>query len=169
MSCALTQNIPLDCRNSVGGILSVFAVEFTAVTGVTSSGGTVTAFGTSAPLRRYDFRRQTGSFKADPTLNEANGSFYWASEIDIQFTKLQANLFNEVILLGQQQLVFVVLDNNGVYWLVGQVNGLMMQTSTAGTGKAYGDLNGYTLKFTGGEPVAPLQIASSLVLPLVGA
>ena len=47
---------------------------------------------------------------------------------------------------------FIVKDNNGKLWICGKQKGLMVTTSTAVTGTAMGDLNGYTVVFDGNEP-----------------
>jgi len=55
-------------------------------------------------------------------------------------------------LLAQGNLSLIVLDQSGVYHLVGMQNGVRVSAIDGGVGKAYGDMNGYTVSFTAKEP-----------------
>ena len=68
---------------------------------------------------------------------------------------------NEIVNLAQADLLIIVKDQNGKYWLLGQVNGMSMAASIAQTGTAYGDRNGYELNFEGAEPAPANEILYS--------
>ena len=169
MACALTQNIPLDCRQTVGGIKSIFVTNLLNQTAEpTVSGGTVTAYTLSTGNRfwRYDFRKQTGEYTETETLSDPNWTIFYASDIKIQFTKLEVNKRNEMYLLGQNDLVVIVLDNNGQYWLVGTRNGITLTKVDGKSGKNFGDLNGYQIEMKGAEPFAAYLLPSSFITTL---
>lgn len=169
MACALTQNITLDCRQSVGGIKSIFVTELANIESVTATGGTTQSIEMEdgSQFRQYDFRKQTGTFTETITASEENGTVFYAPEIVVQFSKLEVNKRNEIQLLAQNELAIIVLDNNGSYWLTGVRNGLSITAGTAATGQAFGDLNGYSLTFTGGEPEPMLQVPAGQIPALL--
>lgn len=174
MACALTQSIPLDCRNSTGGIKSIFVTNLLNQTaGPTVSGGTVTAYTllTGNKFFRYDFRKATGEFTETQTLSDANWTTFFAGDIKIQFTKLEVNKQNEMYLLGQNDLVVIVLDNNGQYWLCATVNGATLSKVDGKTGKAFGDFNGYQIEIKYEEPkpayLLPAALLPALLAPAV--
>jgi len=63
--------------------------------------------------------------------------------------------------LAGADLHVIVETQNGVYWWVGLKNGANLTASTAGAGKAYGDLNGYNITITGSEPLLANELSST--------
>ena len=53
-------------------------------------------------------------------------------------------------------------DGIGRYWLLGEENGMQLLSGTGATGTSFGDLNGYSLSFTGQEPVPSSELSGSL-------
>jgi hypothetical protein len=169
MSCSLTQNLPLGCRNSEGGIKSVFVTSYENTATLTTSGGTVLTF-TLTPgsqFFQYSLRKQTGSLTQTTTINDENGTVYYAPSVVFTLIQLQANTRSELALLAQNDLMVIVLDNNGSYWLVGSDKGLQMTTGSSDTGTKFSDLNGYKVTIAnGGESYPMLQVPSSLIASL---
>lgn len=171
-TCSLTQNIPLDCRQTTGGIKSIFVTNLlNQSTPPTSSGGTVTAYTLTAAggfkFFRYDFRKATGSWTETATLSDPNWTIYYAGDIKIQFTKLEVNKQQELHLLAQNDLIVIILDNNGQYWLTSTTNGCTLTKVDGVTGKNFGDLNGYTLEMKYQEPLPALLLPANLLPPLL--
>ena len=65
MPCALTQGYSLGCRDSAGGIKSVYFIAFENVSGITESAGTVSAIAKANNGRfyKYNLQRATGSWE----------------------------------------------------------------------------------------------------------
>jgi hypothetical protein len=168
MPCALTQNIPLDCRQSTGGIKSIFVTALANQTAEpTVSGGTVTAYtlqaGQGFKFFRYDFRKATGEWIETGTFSDPNWTIYYDGKITIQFTKLEVVKRNELYLLAQNDLVVIILDNMGNYWLTSTHNGSTLLKSEAKSGKNFGDLNGYQLEFHYLEPLPAFLLPASFI------
>lgn len=55
MACALTQDLTLDCRDSVGGLKEVYVIELGNVSTMTVTSGVVTALtkATGKKFRKY--------------------------------------------------------------------------------------------------------------------
>lgn len=169
MSCALTQGYTLGCRDSVGGIKEVRFIEFANVTGVAvTSGNVVSGITTSGSTKfwKYDLTKQTSQFTETINADQPNGTIHYQQDLQIVLNKMTAALRNELRLLGQNRLMAIVLDRNGVYWLLGSLNGLELSAGTAQTGTAFGDRNGYDITFSAMEEQPMREVQSSIIAAL---
>jgi hypothetical protein len=57
----------------------------------------------------------------------------------------------EKLVSGQKQLLIIILDSNGNYWLFGKDEGSYVTAIEGGSGTAKADANGYTITFTSME------------------
>lgn len=161
MSCSLTTGYALGCRNSVGGIKTLYVQTWSSSGSVNTNGaGLVTGFtGYSASgFFEYDLTKATSSMTETVAGNIENGTLFYTPEITFTINKLQTAVRNELRLMARVNIIAIVLDNNGLYWLLGANNGLEVTAGTAGTGTAFGDRNGYNFTLTGMEPEPMLNI-----------
>lgn len=168
MACALTAGYSLDCRDSAGGLKSVYFIEIDNVTGVVHSSGTVTTISKANNKRFWKYNLKRGTSSAVEAYNDSaeNGTSFHTQTVTIILNKMQAATRNEIALLAQNRLVAVLEDRNGKYWLYGKENGLERNGGQAGTGTAMGDRNGYELIFTGEEKDSALEVSSSVITTL---
>lgn len=169
MACALTSGYSLDCRDSAGGVKSVYFIEIDNVSGVTSSAGTVSVIGkaNNKVFFKYNLQRATAEASETYVDSAENGTAFHDQALNIILNKMQAATRNEIALLAQNRLLAVVEDRNGKYWLYGKENGLQRAGGKAGTGKAFGDRNGYELNFTGQEVAAAMEVSSGIIAGLI--
>lgn len=168
MACALTQGYSLDCRDSAGGVKSVYFIEIDNVTGVTSSAGEVSAIAKANNKRfwKYNLKKNTAEAMEEYQDSSENGTSFHRQTLSFVLFKQQASLRNEILLLAQNRLLAVIEDRNGKFWLYGKENGLERSGGSAKLGKAMGDLNGYELTFTGDEKDPALEVASAVITGL---
>jgi hypothetical protein len=168
MSCSLTTGYALGCRDSVGGIKTIYVQGWNATGTVNTNGsGTVTGFtGFSSGFYEYDLTKATSSMTETLNASIENGSIYYTPEVTFTINKLQVAVRNELRLLARNRLLVIVQDNNNRYWLLGSANGLEATAGTAGTGTAFGDRSGYEMTLTGMEPDPMLLIVSTTFTPL---
>jgi len=168
MSCSLTTGYALGCRDSVGGIKTIYVQGWNATGTVNTNGsGTVTGFtGFSSGFYEYDLTKATSSLTETLNASIENGSIYYTPEVTFTINKLQVAVRNELRLLARNRLLVIVQDNNNRYWVLGAANGLEATAGTAGTGTAFGDRNGYEMTLTGMEPDPMLLIVSTTFTPL---
>ena len=162
MSCSLTTGYALGCRDSIGGIKTIYVQAFNATGSVNTNGsGTVTGFTgyASGSFFEYDLTKATSSMTETVAGNIENGTLFYTPEITFTINKLQTAVRNELRLMARVNIIAIVLDNNGLYWLLGANNGLEVTAGTAGTGTAFGDRNGYNFTLTGMEPEPMLNIS----------
>lgn len=169
MACALTQGYTLDCKDSLGGLKSVYFIEKGNVASVTETAGVVTAISLAVGkvFYKYDLVKETSSFTETVTASVQNGTIFYAQELSVILNKLQANTRNEILLLAQNSLVAIAEDRNGKYWLLGKDGGLDISGGTAASGVAAGDRNGYELTFAGQEASLAPEVDSTIIAALV--
>lgn len=168
MACALTQGYTLDCKDSLGGIKAAWFISHQDVASVTEVEGVVTAItkDSGKVFYKYQLVRNTSSVTENVTASVENGTVFYAQELTIILNKLQANTRNEILLLAKNNLMVVLEDANGKYWLLGKDNGLDLTGGSAASGTAQGDRSGYTLTFSGGEKELAPEVASSVIATL---
>jgi hypothetical protein len=171
MACALTTGYSLDCRDSAGGVKSVYFIEIDNVSGVTSASGTISAIAKANNRAFYKYNLQRATAEASEAYNDSaeNGTSFHTQTLNIVLNKMQAATRNEIALLAQNRLLAVIEDRNGKYWLYGKENGLQRAGGKSGTGKAFGDRNGYELTFVGEEKDSAMEVSSGIIAGLLTA
>lgn len=175
MACELTKGRSLDCKSQAGGISAVYFVQLEDVI-LTESSGSITDIefesGASSTLYKYELPRGTGSMTETITGSSENGTFFYEPSVSIMLHGLKAADQNEIKLLAQNRLVvFVQLNQrvatggNDVIVCLGRENGLELTTGTAASGAAFGDMNGYSLTFSGMERYPAATVADYTTAP----
>ena len=171
MACLLSTGFTLDCRDSIGGVDEVYIGELEYLNTATfaSSAGAVTVMAMTGGKKfyKYELRRNTAEAKADNAGEVTSGSGYIMQSVEFSLDKFDVAKRNEIRVLAQKTLMFIVKDKNGLFSLYGSENGLDLSTGTAGTGKAASDLNGFVLTFTGEEKTYPLGVSQAIVTSLI--
>lgn len=153
MACTFTQNIALECKDGIGGIKSLWVGDWaTNVPFVTVLNGAATVNITNYDGVDIDLPPQTGSFEETINFNRDNGTVFYTQTVNINLHKLSLTKRNELSAMAQARVMVIVTDNNDNKWLCGYEMPVDVSTATASTGKALGDLNGYTLAFTCESP-----------------
>jgi hypothetical protein len=175
MSCALTQGFNLDCREGVGGIKETYIIETENISAVTETSGIVTAITKATGKRfwKYKLVRETSNATETITGSEANGTLFYAQQVQLIINRRQASVRNEIMLLAKNRLTLVVVENqldsttgNNRAWLYGRVDGLLLNSGTSDTGTAWADRNGYTLPFAGNEVELAPEVQYSVLATL---
>jgi hypothetical protein len=158
MACELSIGFTLDCKDGVGGIKKIVLVDRLLVNSngfsldanqiVEEIVGTLT----QNDLFTYELPTQTGSFEETINFNRDNGTVFYTQTVNVMLHKLSSAKRLELQNVAKARVIVFVLDANDNWWAVGYENGADLSTSTAGTGTALGDMNGYTLAFTHEAP-----------------
>lgn len=166
MSCILTAAIAANCKDGVGGISNLWAVELSAVTGgtATETAGALTAFALEGGkvMFAWNFAKDSAAIMEDANPSIENGTTFWRHTLEVSFWKWETAKRNELKIAAATPIAFIAKDYNGNYWLLGRSRGLDMQSgSQATSGKLLGDKNGYTLTFAGDEPAPVIAITDA--------
>lgn len=174
-TCDITSGFTLGCRDNTGGIANLYILSGSIDSVVDASEGLIETISGSGELFQFELFRQTSDFSEAITSTPENGTVFYEQSLNAVFFKLQSSTRNQVKVLAQNpNLKIIVETNNGTvdgvgrYWLLGQDRGMQLLSGTGATGTAFGDLNGYSLTFTGQEPNPASEISGSLAGALSG-
>lgn len=151
MPCAITGGYSIECRESVGGIQTLWVLEKSKLTSYTESSGTLSAITTSNDFWKIEVPRGTAFASNTITASQENGTFFYTHEINFPVNSRSASVRNLVNVLAKNKCVFVTLEGDGVYRMYGASFGLFLDSAEAGSGTALADRNGYMLKFSSQE------------------
>lgn len=168
MPCNLIEDFILSCRDGVSGIDQILLTEWDNVLSVTSSSGVVTAITKSSGKKFwvYQLEDEDADFKQSEKIAIVAGTNYQEQTLSFTMRKFSAKNRNNLRLLTQNKLMVIIKDNNGTYWLLGEVKGMRVTALEGGTGKAMGDLSGYTLTLMAKETLPANTVTSSIISAL---
>lgn len=177
MSCALTAGYSIECRDSVGGVQTVWVIENSALydasgnSRVTETSGTVSALTKSTGKKFYKFEVPRGTAMSENSITSSieNGTFFYNHKVSFPINDRSATTRNIITTLAKNRLTVVTLEGDGKYRMFGRLFGLTMENSTGGSGTALADRNGYVLTFSSQERedflIVPDNIAAALETP----
>lgn len=177
MACAITSGYEIECRESVGGVETVYLIENSALydasgnSRITSASGTVTALTKDTGKRfwKIEVPRATASTSNGITSSQENGTFFYTHQVVFPINQRNATIRNLVNTIAKNRCTFVVKEGDGTFKLFGAEFGLSLDNSEGGSGTALADRNGYMLTFSSQERedflVVPANIAATLETP----
>jgi hypothetical protein len=166
MACGtLTKGRALDCSRTAGGIKAIFFGvydEFTdpiSTTGIVQSAGEITDIQMGGnDLYRYMLPLGTATVSEAITGSTENGSIFYAPTVTIMLNGLSKADQNQIKLLAATRVVIFAQLNAKLAGIdviigLGVTNGMNLNSGTIDSGGAFGDRSGYSLTFTGTEPL----------------
>lgn len=174
MACAITSGYSIECRDSVGGVQTIWLIENSNLydasgnSTITSASGTITALNKVSGKKFWKFEvpRGTAQTMNGITASQENGTIFYTHQVEFPINSRNASMRNIIATLAKNRLTFVTLEGDGVYRMFGKAFGLFMDSSEGGSGQGLADRNGYVLKFSSQETedflVVPANIAANL-------
>ena len=103
----------------------------------------------------HDFVSPKNTSSLTQTVNASveNGTVFYTQVLSLVSNKPVAADVTEIQNLAKGRLAVVVQDNNDNYFVIGHTRGVSSREARCPTGTAFGDLNGFTLEFTGEEAI----------------
>lgn len=174
MACDITSGFELACRDNVGGIKNLYILSGSVTSVAGEDSGLLTGITGSGIFYTFELTRQTGDFTETITPSLENGTVFYEQVVNAPFHKLQSATRNQVKVLAQNPDLKIIVETNngeedsvGKFFYAGQRNGLTLSGGTAASGTAFGDLNGYTLTFTGQEPLPASEVSGSVLADIL--
>ena len=167
-TCAITSGFTLGCRDNAGGLKNLYILSGSvdAVTG--AADGLITDLSGLGEFYKFELFRQTSDFTEAISSTPENGTVFYEQTVNATFFKLQSATRNQVRVLAKNPDLKIIVETNngsvdgvGKFFYIGQENGAQLLSGQAQTGTAFGDLNGYTLTFTGQEPEPASELSGS--------
>lgn len=170
MACATLEEILKDCLPNSGGIYTLLINQQDNITAITTdTTGTnweVTAITHSAPFVPLEFKRNTGNFTEEGTIDLINGSSYVTQTINLMFHRRDQEKSRAIKVLGagQQYLTAVVGDANGKYWYFPY---LQVSAYGEGSGTTRADGSKYSLTLVAENENLAYEVDPSIIAGLV--
>ena len=162
MACAQTlSGILNDCAPSMGGIVETYLGNFSDVSAVTVTSGKITGITLAASgskFKKFTFPRNTGSMSSNQTIDETTGANFVATDLMLQFNRMETAKRIEIVALAQGELAAIVKDANGLYWYLGKDAPVKATAADGLTGTARADRNGYSVTLQDNSLEMPHEI-----------
>jgi hypothetical protein len=170
MACATLQEILKGCDNNSGGIYTLLINQQDNITSIaTSETGTawmVDDIVFTSPFIELEFKRNTGNYTEDGTIDLVNGSSYVTQTINLMFHRRDQEKSKAIKILGagQQYLAAVVGDANGKFWYFPF---LQVTAYGEGSGTARADGSKYSLTLVAENPDLAYEVDGGIVQGLL--
>jgi hypothetical protein len=151
MACDLSAGRQEVCKESIGGLSTVYFINYTTGSFATDANGYITSF-PSASAYQYTLKG-TSAYTETVNTSRENGTTFFSQELVLNLKKITQEMSTQLKLMAYGRPQIVVVTNNGDSFLVGKTLGADVTAGTIQTGAALGDLYGYSVTFTGTEPV----------------
>ena len=161
MACSQTlSGITNDCASNMGGIVEVYLANKADVSSITITSSKVTAISmnSTAKFKTYHFRPNTSSMSSNYQVNQENGTSYVQTDLLMVFNRMETAKRIEVTAMAQGELCAIVKDANGLYWMLGIDNPLVLSAGDVLTGTARADRNGYSVTLQDNSLEMPVEI-----------
>lgn len=156
-SCDLLTGFTLACNEGVGGVKEIFVANWCNFqTGIViGEDGTITGLPSGREIYRYQPNKNTGALTITPTPSLENGTLYYVQAVELTLGKLANDKKQELEKLSKAKVIVFVRLYDDQILCVGRTDGAFLTAGSYQSGKAKGDLNGYTLTLTAEEPGMP--------------
>jgi len=148
MSCTTLTAITKGCDNNIGGITAIYINDMDNISSTTidSANWIVDAQTASPSYETFEFRRNTGNFTEETSVDFANGSTFVTATITLMFHRREASKSKAIKILseGQRDLAIIVKDANGKYWYFPMAQ---LSATAEGSGTAKADGSKYSVTF----------------------
>lgn len=148
MSCTTLTAITKGCDNNIGGITAIYINDMDNISSTTidSANWMVDAQTASPSYETFEFRRNTGNFTEETSVDFANGSTFVTATITLMFHRREASKSKAIKILseGQRDLAIIVKDANGKYWYFPMAQ---LSATAEGSGTAKADGSKYSVTF----------------------
>lgn len=167
MACNLSAGRNEVCKESVGGIQGVYFINYTTGSFTKNGNGEVTAVPSGSTLYYYELKG-TSAYTETVNTSRENGTTFFSQELVLNLKKLTNEMTTQLKLMAYGRPQIIVWTNNGDALLVGQDHGADVTAGTIQTGGALGDLYGYSVTFTGQEPLPAAFLSGSTTTNALG-
>lgn len=156
MSCDLGNGRLEVCKDSIGGLDAVYFINFgdfnpdVDVTYDNTNPDIITAIANVTACYKFSLKG-TNSFTETITSDRNNGTTFFSQELSITLKKQDPTTTKMVKLLSYGRPHIIVRGRDNTYKIAGLKRGMDVTAGTIVSGAEAGDLNGYTLTFTGME------------------
>jgi hypothetical protein len=107
----------------------------------------------------FGFKKNTGEMTSEMTRSD-NGTYYFSNGCNLVFAKQDQSKRLALQSTASGECSMVILDSNGIYWLIGANDAVTATSLSATTGVSVGDNNQYTITLSADEAILPIPLAA---------
>ena len=168
MACNLSAGRNEVCKDSIGGLTAVYFLNYTTGSFTKNVGGEVTAVPSGSVVYKYELKGNS-SYTETVNTSRDNGTTFFSQELTLNLKKLTNEMTTQLKLMAYGRPQIFVQTMQGDTLLVGEREGADVTAGTIQTGAALGDLYGYSVTFTGLEPLPASFVSGSTFTSAFGA
>ena len=162
MSCDLSAGRLVPCKDVVGGIQTVYFVDYGDLTSTVLTADEITDAAGTFSAYRYDLKNSANSLEQAITSSSDNGTTFFEQTLTLNLPKLSKEDMVQFKLMAYGRPHCIVVDNNGNALLAGKDFGLSVSGGSITTGAAFADMSGTTLTLSGSEKLPANFIAGAV-------
>jgi len=169
MSCeTITSGISVGCDKNMGGVFAIYIADLANVSSLTASGGTISGVTmATGSFHSFEFNKNSASYEENELINNENGSAYVEQKVMLTIPRRDVAKRNVIKMLALRKVAIIVKDGNGLYWYLGEDNGMLLSEHTGGSGAAREEGSKYILTFTGEELELSQLVTEAAVLAVI--
>jgi hypothetical protein len=161
MACLLTHGRAEVCKEFVGGIKSIYFINYGDLGAITYDGVSpanpdisdqIKTIAGTMSLFKYDLKG-ANSFEQTITSSRENGTTFVEQTLTFTIKGLDPTTAKQMKLLAWGRPHVVIKTNANNFFLAGLQHGMDVTTALISNGTAMGDLNGFTLTLVGQEAI----------------
>lgn len=157
MACLLTHGREEVCKEFVGGIKSIYFINYGTMGAITYNVAVdledeIDSIAGVTTLFKYDLKG-ANSFEQTITSSRENGTTFVEQTLTFTIKGLDAQTTKQMKLLAWGRPHVVIKTNANNFFIAGLNHGMDVTTGLISNGTAMGDLNGYTMTLVGMEPI----------------
>jgi hypothetical protein len=163
----INQEVATACRNAAPGVSQIYIANYSDVVGVTLnteetlisdiSGKTAEGEG-SGFFYTYAQNKESSGVVDELEINVANGSAIYKPQVSFKISNMDETTRTVFKQFSQATVIAIVKTIDGLYYLVGRLNGLDLTTGSFSSGVASGDYKGFEGTISGLESQPLIQI-----------
>jgi len=157
--CILTNSRPESCKEFVGGIKTVYFINYSdstplvpAYSVTAGQEDSITTITGATSLYKYDLKG-ANSFEQTITSSRENGTTFVEQTLTFTIKGLDAVATKQMKLLAWGRPHVVIKTNANNFFIAGLRHGMDVTTGLIANGTAMGDLVGYTMTLVGMEAI----------------
>jgi hypothetical protein len=160
MACNVSAGRNEVCKDSIGGLSAVYFLNYSTGSFTKNANGELTAVPSGSTVYKYELK---GNSSYTETVNSSrdNGTTFFSQELTLNLKKLTNEMTTQLKLMAWGRPQIFVETMNGDTLFVGEREGADVTAGTIQTGAAIGDLYGYSVTFTGLEPLPAAFVSGS--------
>ena len=168
-TCDLTRGFNTGCLDGSGGGIDIFLVNYDTLFGTITydpTTGAVDGLGT-ATVYRYTGTKNSVSFTDTPAPNQENGTMAYNQTATVKIPKAEQAKHREILgIAGRAKMMVFVRTSSNQIILLGRFKGMYLDAaSSAGSGLAATDFDGYNLTFSAEESEQGVYLEAYTSLP----